>query len=382
MANKQLLLAFLGVVALASSGWWYFSKADKVKMEGAKTAATRVTVARVTRQDVPVIIRLPAAVHAQATVAVKSRLDSQIIKILFKDGDRVEQGAVMFELDNRALKAQRAQQAANLQRDQIQLKNAKAQYERSLKLSSQDYVASEKLEQDKTNFEAQQAMVEATRAQLESLDIELDYTTIRAPIAGRAGTIAVTAGNNVKANDTEPLVTLNQIDPIWVQFAVPQRHYDALRHAMAMGKLAITATRPDSSGTLTGTLDYIDNKIDANNGTFAARASFSNAEEKLWPGMFVDVSLPLETRRGVLTIPAGAVTEANNEQIVFAVTADNKAQRRKVRVYIEEKMAIITDGMQAGEAVVTDGLLRVTDGAALVFDALPEQPVATSGAAP
>lgn len=375
MANNKLL-ALLALAAMAGGGWWYYSSSHEPKQDGTKSAPARVTVARAVRQDVPVTLRLPATVHAQATVAVKSRLDSQINKIMFKDGDRVEQGAALFELDNRALKAQRAQQAANLQRDQIQLKNAKAQYDRSLKLSSQDYVASEKLEQDKTNFEAQQAVVEATRAQLESLDIELEYTTIKAPIAGRAGTIAVTAGNNVKANDTDPLVTINQIDPIWVQFAVPQRHYDALRQAMALGKVAVTATRAESGVTLSGTLDYIDNKIDANNGTFAARASFTNAEEKLWPGMFVDVSMPLETLSGVLTIPAGAVTEANNEQIVFAVAADNKAQRRKIKAKIEEKMAIIADGLQAGEMVVTDGLLRVTEGIALVFDAVPVPTVA------
>ncbi len=380
MANNKLLAA-LALAALAGGGWWYYGQTQEAKPQGTKPTAARVTVARAVQQDVPVTLRLPATVHAQATVAVKSRLDSQINKILFKDGDRVEQGAALFELDNRALKAQRAQQAANLQRDQIQLKNAKAQYDRSLKLSSQDYVASEKLEQDKTNFEAQQAVVEATRAQLESLDIELDYTTIKAPIAGRAGTIAVTAGNNVKANDTEPLVTINQIDPIWVQFAVPQRHYDALRQAMTLGKVAVTATRPESGVTLHGALDYIDNKIDANNGTFAARASFGNAEEKFWPGMFVDVSLPLETLKGVLTIPAGAVTEANNEQIIFAVAADNKAQRRKIKAKIEDKLAIIVEGVQAGEMVVTDGLLRVTEGAALTFDAAPA-PASPASAAP
>jgi len=361
---RKIILGLGGVILIAAGVWWMRSDAP-LAPAGGKPTAVRVTVAAVMRQDVPQIVRLAGTVYANATVAVKARLDSQVMAVHFADGDRVERGAVLFEMDNRALKAQRAELAANLQRDDVQLKNAKAQYERSLGLSGKGFVTSEKLDQDKTAYQAQQASFAASKATLDNLDVQLDYATIRAPIAGRAGTIAVTVGNNVKANDTTPLVTINQIDPILVQFAVPQRHYDALRAAMARGKVAITAIRAETSTSLIGNLEYIDNNIDLNNGTFVARARFDNPEERLWPGMFVDVTLTLDTLKDALVIPASAVQGDEGKQFVFSVTDKNTAARRPVKVMIEEAQAVVKEGLTENDRIVTDGLLRVTDGAVL-----------------
>ncbi len=369
---RKIILGLGGAILIAAGVWWMRSDAP-LAPAGGKPAAVRVTVAAVMRQDVPQIVKLAGTVYANATVAVKARLDSQVMAVHFADGDRVERGAVLFEMDNRALKAQRAELAANLQRDDVQLKNAKAQYERSLGLSGKGFVTSEKLDQDKTAYQAQQASFAASKATLDNLDVQLDYATIRAPIAGRAGTIAVTVGNNVKANDTTPLVTINQIDPILVQFAVPQRHYDALRAAMARGKVAVTAIRAETSTILTGNLEYIDNNIDLNNGTFVARARFDNPEERLWPGMFVDVTLTLDTLKDALVIPASAVQGDEGKQFVFSVTDKNTAARRPVKVMIEEAQAVVKEGLAENDRVVTDGLLRVTDGAALDAASLPEK---------
>lgn len=364
VGGKKLGLMVAGLLVLAGGLWWQRTPEAGAGKEGAKPAVVRVTAMPVQKRDVPQLVRMPGTVYANETVALKSRLDSQILDVHFQDGDRVERGALLFTLDNRALKAQRAELAANLQRDTVQLKNAKAQFERSEKLSAQGYTTTEKLQQDRTAYEAQQASVGATKAALDNLDVQLDYTLIRAPISGRAGTIAVTQGNTVKANDATPLVTINQIDPILVQFAVPQRYYDQLKTAMSSGKMPVQAVRAETGVTLAGNLEYIDNAIDQSNGAFTARARFGNAEEKLWPGMFVDVVLTLGTLRDPLVIPANAVQGGEGAQFVYAVSANGTAERRPVKAQLQDdNIAVILEGVRVGEQIVTDGLLRVTDGA-------------------
>ncbi len=369
-------------VLVLGGGWYWYN--GRVKAQNAEKAATSamtggkaaaavpVTVVPVKRQDLPQQVKLAATVYANATVSVKARLDSQVMTVQFADGDKVNKGDLLFELDNRALKAQQAELQANLQRDSVQLKNAKTQYERSQKLIGQGFVTSEKLDQDKTAYEAQIASVAATKATLDNIGVQLDYTLIRAPITGRAGTIAVTAGNNVKANDTTPLVTINQIDPILVQFAVPQRYYDAVRAAMARGKLGVSATRAETGASLSGNLEYIDNNIDLNTGTFVARARFDNPDEKLWPGMFVDVVLTLDTIKDALIVPAAAIQGKDNKQFIYVVDKDKKAAKRPVTVTLQDDVAVVKDGVQEGDQVIADGLLRVTEGVALEFSA-PKQ---------
>jgi multidrug efflux system membrane fusion protein len=374
--NNQLASKVVATILLLSLGavvwWWYTQHSAGAEKSAPPTVQTvRATAVTAKKQDVPQIVKLAATVYANATVAVKSRLDSQVMTVHFQDGDRVEKGALLFELDNRALNAQRAQLQANLQRDVVQLKNTKAQFERSQKLIGQGFVTNEKLDQDKTAYEAQEASLAATKATLDNINIQMDYALIRAPISGRAGTIAVTAGNTVKANDTSALVTINQIDPILIQFSVPQRYYDVLKAAMARGKITVTATRAETSAALNGELEYIDNNIDLTTGTFVARARFNNADEKLWPGMFVDVVMTLDTLKDALVIPAAALQGKDNKQFVFVVTPEHKAARRAVVAMVQNDIAIVKDGLQTNEQVIADGLLRVTDGAVLDLVAAP-----------
>lgn len=368
--NKGLMI--VAALLLVGGGVWWVSQKSAEKAPtaaagkmAAKPANVPVVVAQAARRDVPVSVKLAATVYANATVTVKSRMDSQIVAVHFQDGDKVRQGDLLFELDNRALKAQRAELQANLQRDTVQLKNAKLQYERSKKLITQGFVTNEKLDQDKTTYEAQEASLAATKATLENIDVQMDYTLVRAPISGRAGTITVTAGNTVKANDTTGLVTINQIDPILVQFSVPQRYYDSVRAAMARGKLGVNATRAETGATLIGNLEYIDNAIDLGTGTFVARARFDNPDEKLWPGMFVDVLLTLDTLKDVLVIPAAALQGKEGQQFVYVANAAKQAEKRAVTARLLEDNAVIETGLQPGDQVVTDGLLRVSEGAAL-----------------
>ena len=385
-------LAVVAALLLAGGGYWWVNQKSAnstpavavSKAAPAKPSSVLVMVAPAARRDVPVSVKLAATVYANATVMVKSRLDSQIVAVHFEDGDKVKQGDLLFELDNRALKAQRAELQANLQRDAVQLKNAKLQYERSKKLIAQGFVTNEKLDQDKTTFEAQEASLAATKATLENIDVQMDYTLVRAPISGRAGTITVTAGNTVKANDTTGLVTINQIDPILVQFSVPQRYYDGVRAAMARGKLGVNATRAETGVTLSGNLEYIDNAIDLGTGTFVARARFDNPDEKLWPGMFVDVVLTLDTLKDALVIPGAALQGKDGKTFVYIVNAAQKAEKRVITARLLEDNAVVESGLQPEDKVVVDGLLRVTEGAALdiTMPKVPEVADDTTAKAP
>lgn len=385
-------LAVVAALLLAGGGYWWVNQKSANstpavavgKAAPAKPSSVLVMVAPAVRRDVPVSVKLAATVYANATVMVKSRLDSQIVAVHFEDGDKVKQGDLLFELDNRALKAQRAELQANLQRDAVQLKNAKLQYERSKKLIAQGFVTNEKLDQDKTTFEAQEASLAATKATLENIDVQMDYTLVRAPISGRAGTITVTAGNTVKANDTTGLVTINQIDPILVQFSVPQRYYDGVRAAMARGKLGVNATRAETGVTLSGNLEYIDNAIDLGTGTFVARARFDNPDEKLWPGMFVDVVLTLDTLKDALVIPGAALQGKDGKTFVYIVNAAQKAEKRVITARLLEDNAVVESGLQPEDKVVVDGLLRVTEGAALdiTMPKVPEVADDTTAKAP
>lgn len=361
--NALLWLVGLVIVAFAV---WHFLPAGKGKGDENKVPPVLVHVAPVTRTDVPVTTKLVGTVYPYQSVAVKSRLDSQIRDVRFKDGDKVNEGDVLFVLDDSALKAQQAQYTANLARDQALLANTKAQYDRSSQLLKRGFQTREKVGADKAAYESARATVAATQAALTNSTIQLNYMTITAPITGRAGTINFTQGNNVKANDTQPLVTINQVDPIRVQFAVPQRYFDQLKTALAgEAGVPIEVQRTEDGTDMQGALEYIDNAIDQTNGTFVARARFDNAAEKLWPGMFVDVIVTMQTIKDGLVIPAVAVQTLNNDNFVYVYDVQaRKAIKTPVHVtFLADNRALINDGLAEGAQVITDGMLRLSDGA-------------------
>jgi membrane fusion protein, multidrug efflux system len=354
---------FYIVLAIAAAGWWWFGGASS----GGKnvTPAVRVTVAQVKREDVPDRVSLVGTVVAYETVAVKSRLDSQVTNVLFKDGDYVKEGQVLFELDDRTVKAQLKEMEAGVEKEKAQLVNLRLQYERAQKLLKTNTVAQAQVDTARAAYEAQLAQVNAMQASLDTASVQLTYTTIAAPISGRAGTINVTRGNNVRANDTQPLVTINQISPIRVQFSIPQRYYDQIRNVMSVGSMTVLAQRDESKeAAAEGTLEYLDNAIDVSNGTFAARAKFPNEDEKLWPGMFVNVSLELGVDKSVLTVPGVALQGDEGNRFVFVA---DKERKKAIRMPVEVaknngEVAIIANGISEGDEVIVDGLLRVTDG--------------------
>jgi multidrug efflux system membrane fusion protein len=250
-----------------------------------------------------------------------------------------------------------------LQKERAQLENTRLQYTRAKNLISGKFIAQAQLDDARAAYNAQLALVNAAQASLDNTVIMLSYSTITSPIDGRAGTINVTQGNNVKANDTQPLVTINQVSPIRVQFAIPERYYERVKVSMEQS-VPVTVSRQDSSETAQGKLEYIDNTIDPTTGSFIARAVFANEKESLWPGMFVTVALSLGEEKGKITIPLVAVQGDDNNHFVFR-DFENKAVKTPVDISISGDLAIVNKGLSEGEKIITDGLLRISDGAAI-----------------
>lgn len=363
--NHTKTFAVIGLIVLAAmlAAWWRMGGGGGGKAPGPQTVP--IVSAPVIRQNVPLELREVGTVTAYETVSVKARLDSQIVEVLFRDGDNVKAGAPLFILDGRSMQAQLNQMEATLRRDEAQLQNLKQQYERAQKLIQTGFTSQARLDETRAAYESQRATIGATKAATENLRVQLGYMRITAPIDGRTGTINVTAGNTVKANDERPLVTINKIRPIRVQTALSQVYFDAVRDAMRLETLHVTAQREGGDAVTGGTLEYIDNAVDPATGTFKARARFANEDEALWPGMFVTLTLMLGEEKGALTIPEVAVQHAQTGDFVFVIR-DAKALRRDVKIArTHSGNAVLLSGLEEGERVAVDGLLSLRDGSAV-----------------
>ncbi len=361
LSNKWTYITLAGAVGI----WWYMGTASDTHKKTAQNAVN-VSISKAQKQDVPIEIQLVGTVVARESVVIKSRIDSIITNVMFHDGDYVKEGQPLFTLDDRAIKANLIQLEAALAKEQAQLVNAKRQYERAQSLLQKNVVAQAQVDEAKATYQAQLAQVAAAKATQENAAVQLTYTNINAPISGRTGTINVTRGNNVKANDTQALVSINQISPIRVQFSIPQRYYTQVKAAMSQQEgLSVFAKHSESPATASGKLEYIENNIDLSNGTFVARANFPNEKETLWPGMFVNITLQLGIEKNAITIPAVGIQGDEGKHFVYKLGAGDppKAVRTPVEVSVTtNELSIVTKGIAEGDEVITDGLLRLTDG--------------------
>lgn len=326
--------------------------------------AIPVTVATVMQQSVPVRIQSIGNVEAFATVAVKARVDGQLVEVGFKEGQEVRQGSVLFRIDPRPYEAALRQAEATHLRDMAQRDQARSQERRYLELLEKNFVSKEAYAQIRTNAETAEAVAQASKAALDSAKLNLEYCTIRSPIDGYPGKIQIQKGNLVKANDTNSLVIVNQVHPIYVSFSVPEQQLRSVRSYKSAGPLTVEAAAPDDVKKVTGTLSFVDNAVDASTGTIKLRGQFQNKDNALWPGQFVNVSVRLYDQKGALVVPTQAVQTGPAGQFVFVVKADKTAEVRKIAVErTDGDSAIIASGLKAGEQVVTQGQLRITPGA-------------------
>ncbi len=361
------VLAALALAACSNSG--STDKRATADKKGKDSPAIPVVVAEVTAQAVPLKIQAIGNVEVQNTVSIKSRLDGQIVKVGFGDGQDVAKGQVLFEIDARPLQAQLAQAQATLLRDRAQLERARSQEERYKDLLQKGFVSQDAYAQFRTNVDTAAATVKASESAVENMRVQTEYAVIRSPIAGRAGKILIQQGNLVKANDTVALVVINQIAPVYVSFAVPEQYLGLIRKYMASGRLAVEAVPQGTTGAADsmaaaarGTVAFIDNTVDATTGTVRLRATFPNHDKSLWPGQFVTASVTLNEQQNAIVVPAQAVQTGPKGQFVYVIKS-GAAEMREVAVErVDGPQAVIAKGLAAGEQVVTSGQSRLIPG--------------------
>jgi multidrug efflux system membrane fusion protein len=366
MKRVTVAVVFLAVLVAGAAGYRLLI-ADHAASPAAApprgAPAIPVLVASVERQPVPRRVDAIGTAQAIATLSVKSRIDAQIAEVKVQDGQYVRAGDTLFLLDSRAAVAQVHQAEAQLARDRAQLVNAKRDVDRFAPLVAKDFVSRQQYDTAVTTAQALEASVKADEAALENAKVLLTYYTIVAPMDGRVGMVTAKTGNNVKANDV-PFLTVNQVKPVYMQFSVAEGELPALRAAMAAGPVRVVAQPAGDKGEpIEGKLAFFDNAVDATTGTIALRAVFGNDDERLWPGQFANVSITLGVDADALVVPQAAVQIGQSNPFVFVVKADNIAEARKVTVKrTVDGMSLIATGLEAGERVVVDGQLRLTNG--------------------
>jgi len=365
---KPRLVALLVGVALTVGGGALWATRDR----GAPTATAQepspaipVTVGVVSAQDMPVLLHGIGTVQAFNTIAIKSRVDGTIVKVDFTEGQEVEADAVLFQIDPRPYRAALAQAKAAKAQHTAQLESAQLDFERSSKLITRGFQTQQSFDQQRATVGQLNAAIEGDQAQIETAELNLEYTNIRAPISGRLGARLVDIGNLVRAGEAAPLVMMTQVRPVFVTFTLPQQNFEDVRDRQVKAPLAVKAyTSDDRRELATGRLTLIDNAIDQLTGTIRLKAQFDNEEERLWPGQFVNVRVVLDTRRAVPTVPAQAVQDGPDGPIVYVVKPGDTVHRKAIEVAaIQDGVACVTQGLAPGERVVVNGQFRLTEGA-------------------
>lgn len=341
---------------------WNGSSSQKAAAQAPRSERTvPVAVAKAAKKPVPVRVEALGTVTTIASVAIKPRVDSEIAAVKFEDGARVKQGDVLFVLDSRSIEAE-------IRRVEAVIVGAEAQFEQASRdvLRYTDLVAKNAstqvtLNNAQTQVNVSRALIDSNKATLEGLRVQLSYTTIRAPIAGRISMANAKAGNIVRQADLTPLATLNQVAPIYVSFTVPQRVLPDVREAIAAESATVEAVIAGSNARATGQLSMVENSVDPATGMATVRATMPNEKEVLWPGTLVNITLTLRTEDRV-TVPATALQLSQGGAFVFVVK-DNTATVRPVKVErTVDGMTAMASGLEDGEVVVTDGQLLLSAG--------------------
>ena len=322
-----------------------------------------VTLAAVERQAVPFELAATGTVEPLQTVAVQPQVSGPIVRIAFREGQDVEKGQVLFQIDPRPFRAALTRAEAILERDKAQAANARQEAARYAELVEREYVTAQQYDQARTAAAAAAATLAASEAAVSEARLNLQYATIRAPISGRTGSLRVREGNLVRANDPAPLVTINQIRPILVRFAVPAQNLPLIQRHRG-DKLVVVAEPVGGTGpTSEGTLSFVDNAVDTTTGTILLKGTFPNTEGALWPGEFVNVRVRLYVDQDALTVPRRAVVSGQEGSYVFVVQPDSTAETRPVQVdRTAGELAVVSGELQPGDRVVTDGQLRLRQG--------------------
>ncbi|HWZ71831.1 MAG TPA: efflux RND transporter periplasmic adaptor subunit [Casimicrobiaceae bacterium] len=366
MAKRKKLFTILAGVAGLAVVVGLVAQYNKESRAAAQktTAAVPVSAAQVVARTMPVSLTAIGNVEPFTTVAVKARVDGQLNSVKFKEGDEVRQGSVMFEIDPRPFAASLKQAQANLAKDRALLDRASEQEKRYKDLLSKNFISPDAYEQVRTNTETAAATVSADEAAIENARLMLEYCTIRSPVTGYAGRIQIQQGNLVKANDTNPLVTVNQVVPIYTSFSVPEQNVSDIRKYQGDGELKVQAAFTNAAhAPVAGKLSFIDNTADMTTGTIKLKAEFPNTDKALWPGQFVNVVLTLYEQKDAVVAPSAAIQNGPAGQYVYVVKPDQTVEMRVIKIArAEGDDTVVASGLQPGEQVVIVGQLRLAPG--------------------
>lgn len=361
-------LVFLVIVAAAAGGgaWWFSREPATATTPTARPAAPAVPVlvALAQQQDVQLYHTGLGVAQAFNTVTVKARVDGQLDKIAFAEGQDVKAGDLLAQIDPRPFQAALAQAQAAKARDEAQLANARIELQRATSLMTREFGTQARVDTAQAQVATLSAAIQGDQAAIDNARTQLSYTTITAPISGRVGVRQVDQGNIVRAGDAGGIVVITQLQPISVMFTLPQDVLDEIQDEIGKGSQlrAIAYKRDERTVIEEGVLALVDNQMDQATGSIRLKATFSNAKSVLWPGEFVSMRLMLSLRRGI-TIPATAVQRGPNGTYAYIVKADETAEMRPIKVHqIRDGFALLDDGIAAGERVVTDGHYKLRPG--------------------
>ena len=357
MKQTYVILSIIALIFLCTS---CSAKQEKPKVK----LPVPVKVFKAVQKNVPVQVKAIGNVEAYTSVAIKSQVGGQIARLHFAEGSDVEKGALLISIDPEPFQATVSQFEAILAKDQAQAKFAREQAERHAGLLKEGIVTRDQYELLQANADSLTATIAADHAAIKNAKIQLGYCSIRSPISGRTGTIALQPGNLVKANDL-PIVTVNQITPIYTTFAIPEKLLDEVKRAMAGNELKIEAVIPNEpESNETGTISFLDNAVNPATGTIKLKGRFANKSKKLWPGQFTDVVMTLGSRKNAVVVPTNAIQTSQQGQFVYVVKTDNSVEMRQVTTAMTVgEDTVVEKGLAAGETVVVDGQLRLTPGA-------------------
>jgi membrane fusion protein, multidrug efflux system len=328
-------------------------------------AAIPVVVATAERRELPIVLNEVGTVESTGSVTIQSRVDGQIVEVFVADGQEVEAGQALLQIDPVPLEIALRIARATLTRDEATLANAKSKLERGRSLLAQKYISQDAFTQLTTDLQFAQATVDADRAAVDHAALQLGYATITAPVAGKIGRVMQQVGNTIRAVAQTPLVTLNALDQVDVAFSVPQQQLELVRATLATSRPSVRAVSTGATGDpveSVGELTFIDNAADALTGTIRLRARFDNASRALWPGAYVNVTLVLPTDEQTIVIPSVAIGEGPNGAYVFVVN-ESIAELRGVEVGRANDEWTVVTGVQPGELVVVDGQSRLSPNA-------------------
>lgn len=372
IASRVVSVVILAGIAAGGYALYQQQQVQKQAADAGRKGASKggggqppvpVVIAPVETRSVPVKLNLVGRAEAFSSVTLRARADGQVVQTYYTPGMHVRRGQVMVRLDSRAIQAQVQQGEANLARDRAQLDKAKSDLARYTDLLAKGFISPAQLETYRATVDTLDATVKADIASLELLRVQLTYTTIEAPMDGVAGAVLVFPGGGVKANDT-PLVVINQLRPLYVTFAVPETQLREVNRDRLAERLRVDARIPGpGSEPVSGQLVFVDNAVDSTTGTIQMKARFDNANERLTPGQFVEVSMTLRNIDDALVIPNEALQTGPEGTYVYVAKTDQTVEVRKVQTRpADSQRLIVLQGLGAGEKVVTDGQVRLTPG--------------------